>query len=269
MARCLITGQSGFLGRHLSAHLSRTNKVLGLPRQFLYQPEFLKPFMEDVKPDYIFHLAAYGNKYDQQDEEQIVKANIVALFNLLAASRDIPYQAFINFSTSSTLLKYETFYSATKGAGERIVKAFVQKYDKPVVTVRPYSVYGPGDDSRHFIPTAINSFKEDLEIEVSPGDHDWIYADDLVEGVIKIAENADKLKGQCVNIGTGVAQSNYAIISILRDIFQKPGKVKRIKEKTRPYDCENWAADNNLLKSLGWAPKISLEEGLTRLVYEK
>lgn len=265
--KCLITGVTGFIGRHLSTKLlALGHQVVELKWEQLYKDPSLQRFVKEVNPDYIYHLAAYGNKYDQQDEWKILKANVQALFKLLQATKNIDYRAFINFSSSSTLLKYETFYSATKGAGERIVDAFVNKYGKNVVTVRPYSVYGPDDDPKHFIPVAIKAFKEDLELKVALGEHDWIYIDDFIDGLLKVAKNIEKLKGRCVNIGTGVSSSNYAIISILRDIFQRRGKVHRAG-KLREYDNQNWVADNKVLKSLGWKPEIDLEEGLERLVY--
>lgn len=239
--------------------------VVPLPRELLYKKD-LKKFLEKEQPDYIFHLASYGNKYDQTDENLIIKANINALINLLNASKNIPYKAFINFSSSSTLLEYETFYSATKGAGERLVKAHVFKYDKPIVTVRPFSVYGSGDDPKHFIPVAIKAFKENLELKVSPGEHDWIHISDLISGVWVVTQNILRLKGQAINVGTGRATLNYGIVSILRDIFDKSGNIKKI-ESMRSYDNENWVADIKVLKSLGWYPKMDLQEGLERLVY--
>ena len=257
MERCLVTGASGFIGQALCKELTKLeHKVLPLPRDWEEIPEC----------NYIIHLAAYGNKYNQINEDKMIKANVLLLWNLLKASKNIPYKAFINFSSSSTLLEYETFYSATKGAGERLVKAFVNKYDKPVVTVRPASIYGPNDHPDHFIPSIIKAFKENLEYSVAPGWHDWLHVEDLISGVIKVAENADKLKGQCVNISSGISVSNYTILNILQDIFLKKGKIKRVGQM-REYDTDKWEVDNRLLKSLGWKPKINLEEGLERLVY--
>ena len=256
--KVLVSGASGFIGSHLVKRLIQSgHSVQTLPRDWKEISNF----------DWLFNLGAYGNKYNQNNVKEMIGANILGLWKLLEASKDIPYRAFINFSSSSTLLDYETFYSATKGSGERLVKAFVNKYDKPVVTVRPYSVYGPNDDPKHFIPTAIKAFKEDLELKVAPGEHDWIHVSDIVLGVIKVSENAKKLKGECVNIGTGLSQSNYAVISILQDLFQKHGKIKRVGQM-RKYDTRDWVSDNTIIKSLGWKPEIDLEEGLERLVYE-
>jgi nucleoside-diphosphate-sugar epimerase len=241
--------------------------VVALPRELLFKPKELKRFLEVENPDYIFHLAAYGNMYVQTDERQTIESNIIGLFNLLEASKKINYKGLINFSSSSTLLPYETFYSATKGAGERIVEAFVNKYQKPVVTVRPYSVYGPGDNPNHFIPTAIKAFRTDLELKLSPGFHDWIHVSDLVTAVLIVIKNIEQLYGVEVNIGTGISTSNHAVISILRDFFGKPGKVIKVGE-LRAYDNENWVAKPDKLRQLGWEAEIDLEEGLEKLIYE-
>ena len=258
MARVVITGSKGFIATALIGKLKALgHSIYELPRDFTSVGKF----------DYLFHTAAYGNKYHHDNDSEVIKTNINLLWKLLKLTENAPYKAFINFSSSSTLLNYETMYSATKGSGERIVKAYVNKYKKPVVTVRPYSVYGPNDDPKHFIPVAIKAFKEDLPLNVAPGEHDWIYIDDLLSGVMKVANNAEKLSGQCVNIGTGLSQSNYAVVSILQSIFQKHGNVKRVGQM-REYDNKDWVSDNSILTSLGWSPEIELEEGLERLVYD-
>lgn len=257
MERALITGSHGFLGEHLVASLEQQGcKVVRLSRDWRSLP----------KADYIFHLGAYGNKYDQQDEEKIFKANVVRTWDLLMASKDMPYKAFINVSSSSTLLPTETFYSATKAAMERICRAFVDKYDKPVVTVRPYSVYGLGDDPKHFIPVAIDAFKTNKDLTLAKGVHDWIHIEDLVEGIKIVVKNAEELKGREVNIGTGLQTSNYEIVSILRQVSGLPGKVKHV-EQLRSYDTTFWVADNSLLCSFGWEPQHNLEGDLEKMYY--
>ena len=264
----LLTGYNSFIGKYLQAQLSKTQEVRELPWELLYNFDKLRNFICEIKPEMIFHLASWGNKYDQQNEKKIFEANLKGTFNLLEASKSVKYKALINFSSSSTLLPYETFYSATKGGAERLCSAFVNKYKKPVVSVRPASIYGKGDHPEHFIPSIIKAFKEKLEYSVAPGFHDWLWVEDLVAGVIKVAENAEKLKGQSINISSGISSSNYTILAILQDIFQTHGYIKRIGQ-IREYDTDRWEVDNTILKSLGWRPQIDLEEGLEKLVYDK
>lgn len=278
--KCLITGATGFLGTTLTQELvQQHHEVIPLPRQILYDTVELYLFVKSVKPDWVFHLAAYGNKYDQTDEMMIIQANISSTLNMLYATKDINYKAFINCGSSSEYgtkhkpmketdsLDTDTFYGVTKASATLLCRAFAKKYDKPVVTVRPFSVYGAGDDPNKFISTAINSFKKGEEMKLSPGVHDWIEVSDFISGLITVAKNATKLKGRAVNIGTGVQHSNHAVIAILKELFSTPGKVHPT-HKLRDYDTsECWVADNTLLKSLGWEPQYSLEKGLQKLIY--
>lgn len=278
--RCLITGSSGFIGQALSKHVSGQGyEVVALPRNLLYQSKELAVWIDQLKPELIYHLAAYGNKYDQRDQRTIIKANIMALSNLLLASKNTHYSAFINFGSSSEYgrkdrpmretdsLDGESFYAVTKAAGTMLAKAFAHRYQKPIVTVRPFSVYGLSDDPRKFIPTAVSAFRDNTPLQLAPGVHDWIYLLDFLDGLTVVTKHAAQLRGQAVNIGSGTQTSNHAIVSMLRRISGKPGVVKQTA-RMRDYDTsESWVADITLLKSLGWKPKTEIEDGLTRMYY--
>lgn len=280
--KVLITGMSGFLGAGLQkALVQRSDDVYTIHHQSLQDRPFLTSQLKQLKPDWIFHLAAYGNKYHQTEDWEIINANIIGTLNLLYASKDINYKAFINCGSSSEYgikhkpmketdsLDTDTFYGATKSSATMLCRAFAKKYNKPVVTIRPFSVYGAGDDPNKFISTAIRSFKSGEEMKLSPGVHDWIEVSDFISGVITVAKNAHKLKGQAVNIGTGLQYSNHAVVAILKELFAKPGQVHPT-HRLRDYDTsECWVADSTLLKSLGWEAKYTLEKGLQKLIYAK
>lgn len=284
METCLISGQSGFLGSALTKRLTQMGwEVSGILREVLYHPKSLNKLVRGIKPDYIVHCAAYGNKHGQDEELEMVMANIDTTLNLLYATADIPYKAFINIGSSSEYgvkdkpmneidsLDTTTFYGATKASSTLLCRAFATKYHKPVVTARPFSLYGDGDDPNHFIPTVIRAFKENETLKLAPGTHDWIHVEDFIDGLLLTADRAEKLQGQAVNIGTGYQTTNSQIVSTVRDISEKPGKIQKV-EQMRDYDNKNWVADNIKLLSLGWKQKHILEEDLkymwTKALYE-
>lgn len=259
MARYLITGSSGFIGKGLTKELRKAGHevmTLKLREDNLYRSL--------THWDYIINLSAYGNKYDQSDEAQIITANTLELFDLLFATIGMKYKAFLNISTSGHILECDSFYGATKMAGEYLARAFARKYDLPLVNVRPYSVYGEGDDPAHFIPTAIQAFQTNSELKLAPGIHDWIHVEDVVAALLVIAENAQELKGKSVDVGSGLEISNHAVISMLRTATGKPGRIIEV-EQMRDYDTHSWRADTSLLRKLGWEPKHDLEEDLYNL----
>lgn len=278
--RCLITGANGFIGRGLRQELQQRGfEVTAVPREILMDFHRLQGFVREVSPNLIFHQAAFGNKHNQIDDIEIIKANIMGTLNMLYASYDTPYRAFINTGSSSEYgtknrpmkeddpLDSDSLYGVTKASATLLCRAFAKKYDKPVVTVRPFSVYGPGDDPKKFIQTAIRCFQTDNQLNVAPGVHDWIYIDDYIEAILLVSEHAKDLQGQAINIGTGTQTSNHGVIAILKEIFCKPGKVKHAA-KMRDYDTsKSWVADISKLKSLGWHSNFDLERGLWRCVY--
>lgn len=270
MARYLISGASGFIGSNLKRVLLQLgHEVIELKRDWR-----ANQYIGGV--DYIIHLAAYGNHSKQNYIADIFDTNVLNTWELLVATQDIPYKAFINIGSSSEygkktgamgeadLPETDTFYGATKVCGTYLSKAFAKQLDKPIVTVRPFSVYGPGEASHRFIPQAIEAITDNSLFYLEPNaTHDWIYIDDFINGLLLVAENADKLKGQVVNIGTGFETPNYFIYERLEEISGIKHPYIPVSN-LRTNDSPVWMADNTKLKSLGWEQQHFLKDGLTK-----
>ena len=116
----LITGATGFIGACLARKISKTHNVhiilrkdsdtwrikdiindLSLHYADLTDGPAVKKIVEAVKPNTIYHLAAYGTYSSQQDCSQIIQSNIIGTLNLLKASEHIGFSIFINTGTSS------------------------------------------------------------------------------------------------------------------------------------------------------------------------
>lgn len=266
--KALISGHSGFIGQNLSEHLAKAGfEVTGISRELLGNTLSLEDFIFSEKPDVICHLAAYGNHGTQTEEAEIWEANVNKTQRLLTASRNYPYKAFINISTLSVILPVQTAYSKTKLLGEKIAASYASVYDKPIVTVRLPSVYGPGEtlDFGRFIPTISTQIAKGDQIKISEGAHDWTYVDDVSTAIIEVVRNARLLKGKSVDIGTGEARSNQEVADILMEIAGKKVEVDKVEGKA--YDTKDWSADPTLIKSLGWQPYYGINKGL-KLTYD-
>ena len=223
----------------------------------------------DIKDaEYIFYVASYGNQYHQKEPELIMKANVLDYITLLKATRNIAYKALIYFSTSSVSLPIQTDYSESKSIGEVLSRGAAKKYMKSIISVRPYSVYGEGEADNRFFPTLIRHSKSGEPMPFSDGWHDWIYVQDFVDALILVVQNAPKFIGKVVQIGTGKQTSNQEIVDMMNII--SGGNLHKVesKEAKRPYDTQNWVADVTSLKALGWEPKYTVYEGLSKM-YEK
>jgi UDP-glucose 4-epimerase len=275
--KILITGLNGFIGEALKHYFNDLYyEVYGLERDLLNSVDVLKNKLIEIKPDYIFHLAAYGNHNNQKDVSTIFEANVIKTFNLLQACREIKLKGFINVGSSSEygnknermqenlLPETKTMYGVTKVAGTYLARGFAHTYGMPVVTVRPFSVYGPGEASNRFIPTMIRGLETGYPTPLAfEPKHDWIYIDDLISGISQIALFAYELRGSVINIGTGKQYSNVEVVKVLEKISGKTLMID-IFDNLRSYDSTNWVADNSALVSLGWKQKYTLEEGLKK-----
>lgn len=255
----IVTGACGFIGSHLVELLkSQGYKVIPIPHKELEDRISLTGKIHRIKPDCIFHLAAYGNMAHHQRGDMIIQANITNLYNLLFASKDIDYKAFVNVSSSSVTLKHQTLYSATKMGGEELCKAFVDEYDKNIMTVRPYSVYGFGEADFRFIPTVFRSCLkgERMQLVVHPV-HDWIYVDDIAAMLLTAAIAGNK--NEIYLAGTGIGTSNIEIVKKIENITGKKANYE-ITRSIRPYDSINWVASKVELE-----PLVQIDQGLQKM----
>lgn len=267
----LITGSSGFVGSNLVKRLIRAGVVVTpLDHKILLIPEDLTAFLKNKHFDYIFHLATYGNLYSQEEEIATIAVNIIGTYNLLKYTQHIGYEAFINFSSSSVLLPVGTFYSATKLSAEHICRVFAQKHKKPIVSVRPSTVYGPRDNLAHLIPQVIHNITYGTPMTiVVPPKHDYIYIEDLLDGVGGVVEHAIDLLGESINISSGRQYTNGEVIKEIEKLMDKKLIIKEVVNM-RSYDTIDWKVDNVKLKNLGWKPLTNLTQGLTDTIeYEK
>lgn len=215
--------------------------------------------------DYIFYVASYGNHYSQTDEYKTFKANVFDYLHLLRDTIDVPYTTLFYFSTSSVTLPVQTNYSDSKYIGEIISKRFSKRYKKPIVVVRPSSVYGIGEKPWRFFPVAINNVMDGKDMPISKGFHDWIEVTDFVNAVTILMKNTPKVIGKSVPIGTGIQTSNHQVMGLVMKLIGKTIKLIESDTVKRKYDTVNWVADNSLIKSMGWKQKVTLEKGLSKM----
>ncbi len=257
----LVTGSNGFVGTNLrKAVEARGDEFIGVPRSIYQDGQQLQRFIHSVQPDYIVHLATFGNLYYQREEpiSKVFDANIAGLYNLLEGSKDIPYQALINISSSSVNQPNQTYYSLTKGFCEELAKIYAHEHGKPILTLRPYTLYGEHDSPFHLIPTVFRSCLEGEEMLLAPEPvHDYVYVGDFVDCIVENAERPTYLQGQVETVGTGVSYTNQQVVTLIEKITGKKAKVR--KQKTlREYDTTDWVYDKTD------DTMIQLAEGLQR-----
>ena len=270
--RILITGYTGFIGKSLLKRFKGEDiKVIG--REWKSNL-VLKDQIIEFNPEYIIHCAAeIKNAYNT------FEANVLMLNWLLETTINIDYKAFINIGSSSEygyttipmtekeLLKPRTMYEATKGAGTLLCQGFAREFNKPVVTVRPFSVYGEYEPSSRLIPTLFRNFKNNIVSNISLGVHDFIHIDDFLDGLLYIMlSEREIIKGDIVHLGSGVQYTNLEVFNIIKDLFNSTLEPISIENIFNKYDTLNWVADITYAKSrYKFNPKYNLKTGLKNL----
>jgi nucleoside-diphosphate-sugar epimerase len=300
--KCLVTGAAGFIGSHLCERLlAEGHAVVGLDAFIPYYPRPLKEanltrlrgqrhftFHEiDLRSDPIdkafdgieavYHVAAMaGLTKSWTDFDLYASCNLTATQRLLEAVRRGPkLHRFLYASTSSVYGLFgsgdETLptrpispYGVTKLAAENLCRAY-EEYGVQVVTLRYFSVYGPGQRPDMGYHRFIHALLRGEAVTVY-GDGQQVrgntYISDCVAATIA-AMNAPV--GEIYNIGGGETASVWDILRKLETIIGCQAKVQR--EPARMGDQRYTFADTGkLYRHLGWKPKVGLDEGLTQQV---
>jgi nucleoside-diphosphate-sugar epimerase len=217
MKRTLITGASGFVGANLARRLLYDGHEVHLLVRKSRQSWRLKEIeshcrlhevdIQDregvrraacvIKPDWVFHLAAYGAYSSQTGIDRMVATNLTGCISVLDACVEARVEAFVQTGSSSEygykdhaaeemeLLQPNSHYAITKAAATHYCQFAARQANIHAVTVRLYSIYGPYEDPGRLVPTAIvYGLEGRLPPLASPGTaRDFVYVDDCVEGL--------------------------------------------------------------------------------------
>ena len=252
----LITGASGFVGSALlrklvtlekdvsiivrkESDLWRIKDLLFTGRNGLKVKCFkvnltdlrqLQLSINRIKPSIIYHFATYGAYPYQKEPEDIFKINILGTLNLLNFLSNIDYDLFVNTGTSSeygrknTIMREtdtfvpDSYYAISKSAQTLLSSYIATSQEKPIITLRLFSVYGPFEQPTRLIPTLLKSLRNGLEMNlVNPKvARDFVYIDDVISAYLKTKE-LKKLSGEQINICSG----NQSTIKNIVDITEK------------------------------------------------
>lgn len=270
--RILITGHTGFIGKSLLERF-KEEQIMTTGREWKTDPT-LKDQIKQFNPEYIIHCAAeIKNAYNT------FEANILMLNWLLETTANVDYKAFINVGSSSEygnttipmtereLLKPRTMYEATKGAGTLLCQGFAREFNKPIATVRPFSVYGKHEPLSRLIPTLFRNFKNNTVCNISLGVHDFIHIDDFIDGLLYVMlSEKEIIKGDIVHLGSGIQHTNLEVFNIIKDLFNSTSEPISIENTFNKYDTLTWVADITYAKSrYKFDPKYNLKTGLKDL----
>ena len=158
-------------------------------------------------------------------------------------------------------------YSVGKVASKQLLQMLHRVENFPVVIVRLFLVYGPGQKLDRFIPQVIHGCLSNKNFPVSFGEQlrDFLYIKDAVRGILMILTN-NKLDGEVINLASGkpikVMDMIKTISNLTKNGIPEFGKVPYRKGE----NMSLYADISKIQKMLDWNPEVSLNEGLSKTI---
>lgn len=272
----LVTGGRGFVGSHLVAALRAQGYVvrsISTSDGDIARADLSFPYVRHV-----FHLAAKMFVPDSWvSPGQFYSTNVLGTVNVLELCRRNHASLTLVSSYVYGQPKYlpvseehpvEAFnpYAHTKILAEEIARFFERQFRLRLTIVRPFNIFGPGQDKRFLIPTILSqALDPDVEI-IRVADRrpkrDYLYVDDFIALLMATFElNASGT----YNAGSGISTSIEDLVAIIN---QAAGTNKAIvsDDNERPGEVLDVAADiSHAASKLLWMPRITLQEGIAAM----
>ena len=288
--KILVTGGGGFIGGHLCRRLCDSNgEVHATSRGHRPTTDGIGPIwwradMSDlfdarrvfsaVKPDIVYHLSgAVGASPDLELVLPTYQSLLTSVVNVLVLATEMSCRRIVlvgSLTEPSSGLADPTPhspYAAAKWAAGSYGRMFHSLYQTPVVILRPFMTYGPGQATNKLIPSVILSLLRGEMPKLSSGrvKADWVYIADVIEGFV-LAATASEIDGRTIELGSG------SLVSI-RDIVQRLITVTGARitplfgtRPDRPGEQERVADTAAASKLLGWRATTVLDSGLLHTV---
>ena len=297
-AKIYVAGHKGLVGSALVRYLiesgytnliTRTSSELDLRNQ-----EAVRTFFEQEKPDYVFLAAAKvgGIHANNTYPAEFIYDNLAIQTNVIheAYQHGVKKLVFLGSSCiyprncaqpikeeyllTSSLEKTNEAYAIAKIAGLKLCEYYNKQYGTQFIAVMPTNLYGPHDnfdlEFSHVIPALLvkmyNAYKnKSPQCEVwGTGNplREFLHVDDLAKAVVLLMNTYEG--DSIVNIGSGTDLSIRELVMLIKEIVGYNGEI--VWKSSQPDGTPRKLLNIDILTSMGWAPTISLEDGLRSTV---
>jgi GDP-L-fucose synthase len=308
MKRIFITGHKGMVGSAILRNISKKNKIFTIDKKKLDLLDFNKTyqFFKKNKFDEIYLCAArvggiYANSTYPADfiyqNLQIQNNCIFSAFKtkvkkllFLGSSCIYPKETKIpikeNYLMTGKLEKTNEAYAIAKISGIKMCESFNNQYNTDFRSVMPANLYGVNDNydelNSHVLAALVRKIliakKNNKKVVTIWGNgkakREFLHTDDFAKACIKVMSISKKkyhkicgAENQFINIGFGKEITIKDLALTISQVIDFKGKF--YYDKTKPNGTFRKLTDSSKIKSLNWSPKISLKDGLKKIIYSK
>lgn len=254
---------------------------------------------KEFRPTKVIHLAAESHVDNSiKSSDVFIQTNICGTYHLLDISRQYMNELsdeekknfrFLYVSTDEVYGSLDETgyfsetsnycpsspYSASKACGDMLVMAWNKTFGLPTLITHCSNNYGEWQNREKLIPRSISLLMDDKKIKLYGGGtniRDWIYVSDHVNALLTVLEHG--VVGETYNIGASCEKTNIDIAKeILNAMYKLTGK-ERFKDFNENVEFVNdrlghdyrYAIKSDKIRSLGWEPKTSFEDGIMKTV---
>lgn len=291
--RVFLTGATGFIGRRLTRALLDAGcdvSALVLPSDENHLPTGVHGYVGDVtdpavftdalmdaEPALVYHLAAIGMANPCLPMHHACQVNVAGVINALEAVRatDSVQRIVLVGSSyeygarrSDDVLDPFNPYSASKAAAWAFARAAYNAWQVPVVWVRPFQVYGPGQLEKALVPAAILAALRGEDFRMTEGrqQRDFVFVDDVVAGMLSVGSAPD-VEGRVLDLGTGQLRRVHDVVTRVWSLTEASGQILAGALPYRPGEVPAIPANVRRTRILtGWEAGTPLDEGLCRTI---
>lgn len=297
-----MTGALGVIGKHLVPSLREHGyDVIGTDvvmadytdyvRSDVTSFEDLYRIFKENRPDIVIHMAGeVGRMMGETYPQKMVYVNDIGVLNVMKLCIDYD-SSLVYFSTSEvyghlfdkgkpvkeedleahqTAFGTTNVYAMSKLFGEALVKHYVEDYKLKAVTIRPFMVYGPGETPSkfrsaicNFVHAALNKKK----FVVHQGTmRSWCYITDFIEGVRLVMEQPASKKYEAYNVGSNEYKTAEEVAHTVIDVCGANRNLVKIVDPPKQFITPVKIASIEKVQKLGYSPKVSLREGVKKVM---